>query len=540
MTTTDFPPGKTNRPWPKRWPEWLGTFSRLTGRQQPEIEAWHSGDESEGDRAARFAIKVGLWLLPWEWMTVRAVLSLLDPNEWGIRLYTHRVVVIECTRQQGKTLMIILIILWKLFKRRRRIVYTAQQWATAEDVFDRAVAIIMRVPSLRRRLASEPSKKDNRGKIVLKPLRGEKHVVQAQFGPRTQHFARGFTELDDVFFDESYDLVPREVANLTGAQAASDNPQTFYVSTPPVESAHPNCHRFSGLVRTIEAGGAPGMYGALYRAPKSFKRGDPAAYPLAQPSYGVVGNDRDMESHLQGARDAGPEDLALFDADWLGWGMYPPPANKRESEIPAEKWREMVNTSPSLTGRPVVVLTCHEGNWAISSAWRTTDGRIHLEVGYPHPSAPARVLDAFTQLVTAWNPAAVIVSPGEAAEVIPELELAGIEVIVPNRTERAQACGGLLQDVLSPARPLLLSHSGQAGLTIAVDNAVKKELAGGGFVWDIFEPASYPQLMGVTLARWGLLKHGATPVRRTVSPRSGARSVTRKRTSSFDPMKAAL
>lgn len=542
----EFPPGKTNRLWPKRWPEWLGKFSRLTGRQWPEVESWHPGDESEGDRAARFATRIGLWLLPWEWMTVRAILSLLDPNEWGIRLYTHRVVVIECTRQQGKTLIIILIILWKLFRQRRRIVYTAQQWATAEDVFDRAVAIIERVPSLKRRLAKPPSKKDNRGIIVLKPLRGEQHIVQAQFGPRTQHFARGFTELDDVFFDESYDLVPREVANLTGAQAASENPQTFYVSTPPVVTAHPNCHRFAGLVRTIERGGAPGMYGALYRAPKSFERGDPAAYPLAQPSYGVVGNDRDMEAHLQGAQEAGPEDLALFDADWLGWGDYPPPTNARPSEIPAEKWNAMANRTPQLTGPRVVVLT-REANWAITSAQRTTTGQIFLEVGYAGDVAAAEIVRMLAQVVTAWDPAAVIVQRGDAAEVLAQLEAAGVDATVPNKTEEAQACGGFLSDVLAPDVPPLLCHPGHRGLDDAVSHAHKKELAAGGFIWEVFDPASHAQLTGVTLARWALLKFGATPKRKPASPRGGSSGPARRtpdrtprRRTTSDVMKVAF
>jgi hypothetical protein len=206
-------------------------------------------------------------------------------------------------------------------------------------------------------------------------MRGDKHVVKADFGPRTQHFARGFTEVDDLILDEAYDLVPKETANLTGAQAASDNPQTIYASTPPVASEHPNCHRFSGFVRTIMAGGAPGLYGVLYRAPKSFERGDLTAYPLAQPSYGLVGNDREMEAHLQGAKDAGPADLALFDADWLGWGDYPPPANRRPSEIPEKRWTEMRNATPTLTGPRVVVLT-REATWAITSAQRTTNGQI--------------------------------------------------------------------------------------------------------------------------------------------------------------------
>ena len=536
MTTTneaidqiDAP--RSNRPWPARWPEWLGAWPRLTGRQRPEVETWHSGDESDGDRCARFGIRIGILLLPWEWMIVRAILSRLPANEWGVRLLTHRVVIIEATRQQGKTLILVLVILWKLFKRRRRVVYTAQQWATVEDVFDRVCAIIDRVPSLRRRLAKPPSKKDNRGVIILRPLKDkngkvvEKHVVKADFGPRTQHFLRGFTEIDDLILDESYDLVPKETANLTGAQAASENPQTIYASTPPVASEHPNCHRFSGLVRTVLAGGAPGMYGALYRAPRRFERGDPAAYPLAQPSYGVVGDDREMEAHLQGARDAGPADLALFDADWLGWGDYPPPANRRPSQIPAQNWADMGpqpgKPAPELTG-PRVVALYREATWAIVAAQRTTDGRIHLEVGYAEDRPAATVVRMLVDIVLAWDPAALVVGRGAAAEVLPELESAGIEATVPSRADEAQACGGLLSDALSGG----LSHSGQHGLTTAVENSYKRELPAGGFAWEVFDPASHAQLMGATLARWALLKFGQARKRKPAAPAGARRSAS--------------
>lgn len=548
---TEFPPGMTNRPWPQRWPEWLGTFPRLTGRQWPEYECWHPSDESEGDRTTQFGQRVGVHLLPWEWMIVRAIDSRQPANEWGTELWTHRTAVLEATRQQGKTLVLALVIIRRLFKHRRRIVYTAQQWATVEDVFDRVVAIIDRVPSLRRRLASPPSKKDNRGTIILRPLPGEKHVVKANFGPRTQHFARGFTEIDDLILDEAYDLVPKETANLTGAQAASDNPQTIYASTPPVASEHPNCHRFSGLVRSIMAGGAPGLYGALYRAPKRFERGDPAAYPLAQPSYGVVGNDREMEAHLQGAKDAGPIDLALFDADWLGWGDYPPPENRRASEIPAQKWLEMGpqpdRPAPKLTGPRVLVLT-REGSWAITAAQRTIDGRIHVEAGYPHPAlgvlSSAQMASTFVSAITSLDPAVTVVARGDAAVVLPDIEAAGIEVTVPNRTDEAQACGGFLSDALAG----LLSHSGQQGLADAMAHAVRKELPSGGFVWEVADPASHAQLMGATLARWALVKFGAAPKRKPVAPRTAAKRLDEHRRNGrngrqktdFDVMSAAF
>jgi hypothetical protein len=506
------------RHWPDEWPPWLGDWSRLTGRQRPEVECWHPGDESEGDALAKFGVRVGIRLLPWEWMVIRALSSVAEPNAHGELQWTHRTALLECPRQQGKTLLLTLLILRRLFKDRRRIVYTAQQWATVEDVFDRVIAIIERTPSLRRRLASPPSKAGNRGVIVLKPMAGEKHVVKANFGPRTRHFARGFTEVDDLILDESYDLVPAEVANLTGAQAASPNPQTIYASTPPVITQHPHCHRFAGLVRTIESGGAPGLYGALYRAPRTFARDDPAAYLLAQPSYGVVGDDREMAAHLQGARDAGAADLALFDADWLGWGDYPPPENGRPSEIPA--WESLADPAAQVNGPRVVVLT-REKTWAITAAQRTTDGRIHLEVGWTADAPAAAVVRRLVDVVTAWNPSAVVVARGAASQVLPELEAAGIEAVTPNRAEEAQACGGFLSDATSGA----LSHSGQAGLADAMARAYKHELPAGGFTWQVFDPVSHAQLMGATLARWALLKFATSPRRKTVAARTGTTTI---------------
>ncbi|RFZ11194.1 hypothetical protein DSM43518_02034 [Mycobacterium marinum] len=529
---------RTNRPWPRKWPDFLGKWPRLTGRQQPAIEVWHPGDESEGDRTARFGVRIGLRPMPWEWMIIRAIMSLLPVNGWGIRLWTHRVVVIECTRQQGKTLILILVILRRLFKHRRRVVYTAQQWATVEDVFDRVCAIIDRVPSLKSRLAAPPSKKDNRGVIRLRPLPGEKHVVKADFGPRTQHFARGFTEIDDLILDEAYDLVPKETANLTGAQAASSNPQTIYASTPPVKDEHPNCHRFAGLIRTIVAGGARGLYGVLYRAPKRFTRGDPAAYPLAQPSYGVVGDDREMEAHLQGAQDAGPADLALFDADWMGWGDYPPPSNRRESEIPAQGWNDMqAKSAPDLIGSPAIGLHLDSGTWAITAAWYTTEGLAHLEVGYSRLAASVEVVEAVIDLVSSWNPVAVVIKSGsESAAIEPELIKAGVEPVMVNRTEWSQWCGGFL----NWAKDSRFSHCGQRTLNAAAGSAVRRELPAGGFVWDEDAAAgAAPALVSATLAHGALLAHGGLPRRKTVSPRTAARRVSRRHTD-LDPMKAAF
>jgi hypothetical protein len=229
--------------------------------------------------------------------------------------------------------------------------------------------------------------------------------------------------------------------------------------------------------------------------------------------------------------------LALFDADWLGWGDYPPPANKRPSEIPGEKWTSMGPRDGqlvTLTGPRVVVLT-REANWAISAARRTTDGRLHIEVGYTSDESAGAVVAKLTGVATTWNPAALVVSRGAAAEVLPSLEAAGFEAKVPTLAEEAQACGGFLSDALAG----VLSHSGQPGLSTAVSTAFKRELPSGSFVWQVFDPASHAQLMGATLARWALLKYGAAPKRKTVPARTAAASA-RTRTDHTDAMEMAF
>jgi phage terminase large subunit-like protein len=332
MTTT-LPPTSRQVPEPTPWPDFVGHWPRLTGRQEPEFESRHPGDEAQGDRCAKFGVRIGLRCLPWEWQVVRAVLSLQPPDRYGDRVWTHRDVCIECTRQQGKTLIVVLLIVFHLFVlRTKRIVYTAQRWSTAADVFDRVVTVINRVPSLRKRLAKNPSKRDNHGVIELR------NGAKAEFAPRSQDFGRGYTEVDLLIHDEAYDLDARETANLEGAQRAARNPQTITVSTPPVFEEHPKCHRLASLHRLGHAR-APHLYYALFAAPKDASRDNPKVYRLAQPSYGVVGNDREMASTRQKAKTFA--ELAIFDADYLGRGSYPPPESEHNSSIPAQMWTDM-------------------------------------------------------------------------------------------------------------------------------------------------------------------------------------------------------
>lgn len=512
-----------------QYPAFIGSWPRLKGRQEPEFESRHPGDESLGDKCAEFGRRVGLRCMPWEWSSVRGILSLQPPNEWDERLWTHRDVVIECTRQQGKTLIIVLLILFHLFVLgTKRIVYTAQRWSTAYDVFRRVWAVIDRVPSLRRRLAEKPSKAGNRGTIILT------NGAMVEFGPRSQDFGRGYTEIDLVINDEAYDIVPVEESNVTGAQSSARNPQTIYMSTPPVVAVHPNCQTLADLHRLGHAG-APDLFYRLFAAPRGLAADCPETWRLAQPSYGVATNEREVRSKWQKAKTA--EQRAIFAADYLGVGDYSPPETERSAVFDEDLWRDMRDAAPRLTGSCAIGLgrSADRRTWVIAAAQRTAAGRPHLELGYCRSASLTEFLDAVVAVVGAWNPVAVVVNHRSAVmEVVANLAEAGIDVTVASAGQVGAACGGFLNAALERG----LSHSGQAQLDDAVAEAVMHELPGGRFVWDLDTDASAAQLDAATLAHWGLLNFGS---QRRLSPAKPRVSLSQTDDSAdFDPMRVAL
>lgn len=498
-----------------RWPAWVGSWPRLTGRQSPEFESKHDGDESEGDAVAVFGARIGLRCMPWQWLWMRAVHSRQPVNEWGESLWTHRDVCEEATRQQGKTLKIVLLILWRMSKHGRRIVYTAQRASTAKDVFERTVTVINRVPSLKRRLAAKPSWSAGRGEIRFR------NGGRCEFGPRSQDFGRGYTEVDDVIFDEAYDIDTGAEQNLTGAQSAAANPQTFYISTPPVLDVHPNCQTLSDLHR-LGHQCAPDLYYALYAAPAGLSRDDPAAWALAQPSYGVATNEREIRSKRQKAKTAAK--LAIFDADYLGWGDYSPDEAEGDQPIDVDVWRELGEEPeflPLLVGDYVIAIDREprgRRRWAVAAGRRAADGRVFGEVGFFRSATVGQVAAYLLLLVELWDPAAIVVDDRSAAKpLVPYVRELGIEIEVSGTVAMALACGGLVDAVEGGD----VVHANQSVMVDALESVSKRELPRGDFAWDASAGAIAP-LVAFTLVYWAVLQfaseRGVTATAAAVAP----------------------
>ncbi|MFC9768665.1 terminase large subunit domain-containing protein [Rhodococcus jostii] len=148
-------------------------------------------DTSHGFAAIRFAEEIlGITLLPWQkWLLIHA----LELRPDG--LYRFRTVVVLVARQNGKTLVMMILALWHIYVRgSRTVIGTAQDLSNAEKAWGEAVEMAEGVAELEAEIAHVIQ---TNGKKSLVLESGEQYRVAAA----SRRGARGFTG-DLVLLDE--------------------------------------------------------------------------------------------------------------------------------------------------------------------------------------------------------------------------------------------------------------------------------------------------------------------------------------------------
>lgn len=486
-------------------------WPRLTGRQEPHHLSEWPGDEGDGEKAVELGRRVGKRSMPWQATMLRAWMRRRPDGLW-----THRNCVTIISRQNGKTLLVILRILWGLFlandRRGERIVYSAQRWPTSEDVYKRTWAIIKARPWLRRRVVQHICS-GGRGLIVTD--RG----ARCAFVTRSADLGKGFDEVDVVIYDEAYNLTDTERGALSPTQLASSNPQTIYLSTAVDEETMPNgevlaAMRRRGLAREED------VYFGEWLAPEHMAVDDPATWRYANPSFGVIHTERDLREELRNAES--PRARRLFGLEYLGRGRWPKPERGHVSLVDPEVWRDMGNPSPELTGPIALGLsrTRSREKWALSAAQWTRMGKVHLEVGRFRSATPNEMVSFILAVIERGDPVALVIDAHDPAEaIVPLLRASDIDAELTNASQFATACGGFLDD----ATTNMLSHGGGDTLADAVADATKRALPRGDFVWDDSIGESSTPLKAATLARYALITYGKRATR-PASPSTGTAS----------------
>lgn len=511
-------------------PPWVGHWPRLDGPQEPRYHSAHpdaaTADDTDAIRAAKFTRRITRSrCLPWQWFELRGLCL-----RGAAGLWLHREACLVDTRQQGKTWIMVARILFGLFWLGETCVYSAQRGQTADAVFARIVGIIEARPNLFGRIVEKTGGKQGRGDLKVRARNGK--IAHLRCGVRSTDLGRGLDQIDLVIFDEAYNLTPAEVAALTGAQIASPNAQTIYTSTAPVASIHAFCLIFAGVRERGMAGHRDAgcadaeLWYSEYCAPpppadereRAAARLDRELWRLASPSHGVISKDRDIDA-IRKALCINAEGVALWEADYLGWGEWPVTEENREPIIPIEEvWATLVNKHPELTGQRALAVARSQdlARWYIACGQRTLSGRVGLELGYSGRAHIGQAAAALLTIIEKLDPVAVVIEghdPG--VDIVPAMARLGIEIHKTNLPEWSVACAGFIDAAFAGD----LEHGDQPIIRENLATATMRELPRGDRVLDDRDSPIAP-LKAYVLAHWATLQFAEERVA-TAMPQAG-------------------
>jgi hypothetical protein len=371
--------------------------------------------------------------------------------------------------------------------------YSAHKWKTALGTFETMSEIIRNSDDLSRRM--------------LKPMRGTgycklrlKSSAEMDFATRTLAGGRG-EETDKQIFDEALKLRRQHTSSLIPAMATRPLAQLVYGSSA--------CLADSEVLREIvdrgRAGTDPRLSYTEYCAPRpgelirpgrpetvcdlgiecTHRRGTPGCgldkaevIAIANSQYGrriAPSFFTDMRGELS-PDDYGREVLGWHDAPLLKAADRPP--------LDLERWQTALDEEPDNAPERMPAFAIEvdpdQSYATIDAAGRRGDGRVHLE--FVDGMRGIRwVVPRCVELAAEHGPAVFAVDGGgPAADLIPDLKEAGLDVLVLGTKDIAQACADLTSAVNEDAEVPAIAHGPQPELDDAVEAARKRPCGGDG------------------------------------------------------------
>lgn len=470
-----------------------GSAASVLGVQTPRLSSFTTGVKSLGEDASIHAEAAGLRLFEWQDFVLDGSMQVEANDKWCARDVTLIV-----SRQNGKGAILTARCIYGLFVLGERIIHTAHEYKTASDAYYRIKGYIESRPELKAQVKRWSSQY---GLESIELHNGAK----LKFLARTRGSGRGLT-CDLLIIDEAYELTDPHVRALLPTQMTSGNPQTWYTSSAVDRDEHPN-----GVVLSAQRDRGlacdPRMAFFEWSADETFDRSDVHTWAIANPSLGYLIDVQTMADAYAGLS------TRAFDVENLSIGYWYE-AESDSAVIDREVWAEL-SGPVKLTGSRVIAVDMDPARrWcSIAAAQWTTDGRTHVEVGY-HIAPSPEVLRTLTELVSRWDPAALIIDrQSPAMSLVPDLVNAGIDPVTTTAAQMGQACGGFYTDTVNG----LVSHTGDPLLVDALAGASQREMTGGMWAWDRRGSGAIAPLVAVTLAHWGLVTFGAKPKRKSAS-----------------------
>ena len=495
----------------------------------PRIEhrAASDGSTEIADASIELAGAVGLDLDEWQQYVLRAAMAEREPGRWAAFEFGLCV-----PRQNGKTFVIVARLLAGVFLLDEQLqVYSAHQFKTAMDTYNKLREVIDTSPDLLRRVKAMPDANGKEG-IYLRGERRPRIMITA----RGKNAVRGFAA-DAVIYDETMELQETAVSAMLPTLARQPNAQVWYAGSAVDQMTMEHGEVFGRKRRQALAGESSRLTYLEYSMPGTIEAHDPydaagirAANPSLElrPSWTLP----DVDDERAGMSRRG------FAVERLGIGDWPAEPEAVDTVIPQDVWRGLVAPEGSQITSPVafaVDVAPDRKTAAIAVAGVTDDGHLQVEV-VAHGRGVTWVPGLITTLVLAWDPLAVVVDKASgAASIIPTLQAEGIEVTATGAAEMGAACGGLYDD----AEGGVLAHLDDPALNDALKDAGTRR-CGDAWAFDRRGSSSIAPLVAVALARHGFVtsyappkRPGPGPIRETLPGNGHAATTDDLRTAGF-------
>lgn len=459
---------------------------------------------SLGPKACKVMRLLGYEPMPWQKYVLDVALE-IDP-ETG--LFAHREVGLSVPRQQGKTQLILALMVHRIAAwDRQNVVYAAQTRNDARKRFEDEFIVTLNDSKLAGKFRTRMS---NGNEAILWTSKRSRLGITANTEKAGHGPPLDLGVIDEAFSHEddrlevafSPAMLTRKMAQLVWASAGGNEKSVWL-----------NKKRATGrelIERMWETGERPSVAYFEWFAPDDMPRDQPSTWRTCLPALGHTVTEAVIRSELEKASG----DPSGFDRSYLNRTRKATPPE--DPNVPKAKWLGLADAA-SRKGTEVAfaIDVSQDRAWStIGAASIRPDGRAHLEVVARRPGTDW-VVPAVAKLAKLWDPVAVGVasSGAPASSLIDDLVAAGIDaprdkdrpergdLAVMRHGDVVEACGQMA-DSLNQGTA---AHIDQAPLTAAVNGARTRRV---GDAWVLDRTASLVDvspLCAVTFARWALL-----------------------------------
>lgn len=290
---------------------------KLMGIQTPSVRVVPEYEYTDGSDAIKILSIGGLFVDPWQSEVLMDWMGKTEDDIWAASTCG-----LSVPRQNGKTLDTCGRIASGMVIYSEWVIYTAHLQKTATETFMELKALF-ESPKLFK-YVKEIKSALGREQIILK------NGGRVQFVARTRNGGRGLHG-DCLIFDEAQELTSEQQASFLPALAASKNPQTIYLGTPPDENCQGNVFR---TIRTkVQAGESIGTAWTEFSVNEIGNVKDKSRWAATNPALGRRIRESTIESECE------QMDSDTFARERLGW-WTPIATEVIDYAIDKNKWAE--------------------------------------------------------------------------------------------------------------------------------------------------------------------------------------------------------